>query len=70
MPTENLFASGQNGYDTYRIPALITTPAGAVLAFCEGRKHTGRDDDDDDMPSHLVNADTGAAVPIDEEPVC
>ena len=45
----DLFTSGRNGYHTYRIPALVTTPAGAVLAFCEGRKHTGRDDDEIDL---------------------
>ena len=33
-----LFVSGQDGYHTYRIPALIVTPDGSILAFCEGRK--------------------------------
>ncbi|MCH2660530.1 glycoside hydrolase, partial [bacterium] len=49
MERMDLFTSGRNGYHTYRIPALVTTPAGAVLAFCEGRKHTGRDDDEIDL---------------------
>jgi sialidase-1 len=36
LPTEALFVSGQ-GYKRYRIPALITTKKGTVLAFAEGR---------------------------------
>ncbi len=40
----DLFVSGRNGYHTYRIPALIETTKGTLLAFCEGRK-TGRADD-------------------------
>lgn len=34
-----LFVSGTEGYHTYRIPALIVTPKGTLLAFCEGRKN-------------------------------
>lgn len=33
-----LFTAGQGGYHTYRIPSLITTGKGTLLAFCEGRK--------------------------------
>ena len=39
----DLFTNGDDGYHTYRIPALATTTKGTVLAFCEGRKH-GRGD--------------------------
>lgn len=38
-----VFVSGQDGYNTYRIPSVIATPKGTLLAFCEGRK-TGRGD--------------------------
>lgn len=38
-----LFRSGEGGYHTYRIPSLIVTPKGILLAFCEGRKHGGSD---------------------------
>lgn len=43
-----LFVSGQDGYHTYRIPALAVTPKGTVLAFCEGRKSGGGDSGDID----------------------
>lgn len=33
-----LFVSGEDGYHTYRIPALVVAPGGALLAFCEGRR--------------------------------
>jgi sialidase-1 len=38
-----VFVSGKDGYHTYRIPALIVSPKGTVLAFCEGRKDGGGD---------------------------
>lgn len=49
MFTCDLFTSGEAGYRSYRIPALAVTPGGTVLAFCEGRRHTGRDDDEIDI---------------------
>jgi len=33
-----IFVSGNDGYHTYRIPSLVTTKNGTLLAFCEGRK--------------------------------
>ena len=38
-----VFMSGQDGYHTYRIPSLIVTNRGTLLATCEGRKD-GRGD--------------------------
>ncbi|WP_435280543.1 sialidase family protein [Streptomyces koelreuteriae] len=32
------YVSGEGGYDTYRIPAAVTTGKGTVLAFAEGRR--------------------------------
>jgi len=42
-----LFIQGQGGYNNYRIPALLTTQAGTLLAFCEGRE--GGDSSDIDL---------------------
>lgn len=39
----DIFTSGQDGYHTYRIPAVAQTAKGTLLAFCEGRKN-GRGD--------------------------
>jgi sialidase-1 len=40
------FTSGTDGYHTYRIPALLVSKKGTLLAFCEGRK-AGRGDSGD-----------------------
>ena len=45
----DLFTSGTEGYDTYRIPAFITTKTGTLLAFCEGRKDSQQDSGDIDL---------------------
>ena len=44
-----LFISGTEGYDTFRIPALITLPGGRVLAFAEGRRFSASDTGDIDI---------------------
>jgi sialidase-1 len=36
-PRIDVFVSGQEGYHTFRIPSLILTPRGSLLAFAEGR---------------------------------
>ena len=38
-----LWQSGMDGYDTYRIPAVVVTTNGTLLAFCEGRKNSRSD---------------------------
>jgi sialidase-1 len=44
-----VFVSGQDGYHTYRIPAIVVTTNGTLLAFCEGRKKSRRDTGDIDL---------------------
>jgi sialidase-1 len=44
-----VFVSGQGGYHTYRIPALMVTSNGTLLAFCEGRKNSASDTGDIDL---------------------
>ncbi|MBI3466840.1 MAG: exo-alpha-sialidase [Planctomycetes bacterium] len=45
----DVFVSGQDGYHTYRIPSVIVTSKGSVLAFCEGRKQSRSDTGDIDL---------------------
>ncbi len=45
----DVFVSGEGGYHTYRIPALLRTPNGTLLAFTEGRKTSRADLGDNDM---------------------
>jgi sialidase-1 len=73
-----LFRAGEGGYHTYRIPALLRTGSGVLLAFCEGRRDSPRDhgkidmllrrSDDDGRtwsPPRVVYADpTGQAITI------
>ncbi|HJN17441.1 MAG TPA: sialidase family protein, partial [Armatimonadota bacterium] len=44
-----IFISGKEGYNTFRIPALIVSKKGTVLAFCEGRRGSGSDTGDIDI---------------------
>ncbi|MEP7267162.1 MAG: sialidase family protein [Saprospiraceae bacterium] len=45
----SIFVSGNEGYKTYRIPAIIGLPDGGLLAFCEGRVYGGSDFGDIDI---------------------
>ncbi|MDA1046634.1 MAG: sialidase family protein [Verrucomicrobia bacterium] len=49
-PSETaVFVSGKDGYHTYRIPSVVVTVKGTVLAFCEGRKNSRSDTGDIDL---------------------
>ncbi|MBK7927878.1 MAG: exo-alpha-sialidase [Bryobacterales bacterium] len=41
VTTGEVFRAGEGGYHTYRIPALLETKKGTLLAFCEGRRGRG-----------------------------
>ena len=43
------FVAGQDGVHTYRIPAMVLSPSGAVLVFCEARKQSLSDASPTDM---------------------
>ena len=49
LDQEPLWVGGEDGYHTYRIPALLTTKQGSLLAFCEGRRNTRQDYGDIDL---------------------
>jgi sialidase-1 len=44
-----IFRAGEGGYASYRIPALITSAKGTLLAFCEGRRNSASDTGDIDI---------------------
>ena len=70
-----VFKKGTEGYACYRIPALIKTKQGTLLAFAEGRKNNCTDEGDIDLivkrssdngktwgrlkPTSLVNPNSG-----------
>lgn len=45
----DVYTSGQQGYHTYRIPAVVCTNEKTLLAFCEGRKTSAADHGDVDI---------------------
>jgi sialidase-1 len=49
LPQVDVFRAGEGGYKSYRIPALIATKKGTLLAFCEGRKNSASDTGDIDL---------------------
>ncbi|HHT28649.1 MAG TPA: exo-alpha-sialidase [Firmicutes bacterium] len=49
LKQQNLFVSGDGGYHTYRIPAIVVSTRGTLLAFCEGRRNGAADDGDIDL---------------------
>lgn len=44
-----VFQSGDDGYHTYRIPAVVRAANGDLLAFCEGRRNSASDAGDIDL---------------------
>jgi sialidase-1 len=44
-----VFSAGEAGYHTLRIPVLVRTESGALVAFAEGRRHSARDHGEIDL---------------------
>jgi sialidase-1 len=68
----DVFVSGRDGYHTYRIPAMVVSTNGTVLAFCEGRRESAGDTGSIDLllkrstdggatwePQQIVRSDAG-----------
>jgi sialidase-1 len=45
----DVYVAGEGAYHTYRIPSVIATPKGTLLAFAEGRRTGGGDAGDIDL---------------------
>ena len=58
LEKSDLFASGTDDYALYRIPGLVVTARGTVLAYCEARK-TGKSDWDSIDPFLRRSTDGG-----------
>jgi sialidase-1 len=43
LDKSDLFEAGKDGYTMYRIPGVVVTARGSVLAYCEARKGDGGD---------------------------
>ena len=49
MEQTDIFVSGTDGCHTYRIPAIVVSKKGTLLAFCEGRRKSSADHGDIDL---------------------
>lgn len=49
LPGIDLYVGGQDDYKGYRIPAMVVTRKGTILAFCEGRKSSLSDSGNIDL---------------------
>ena len=61
-----IWISGEGGYHTYRIPSLVVTQKGTMLAFCEGRKNGSHDAGDIDL---LVRRSTDNGLTWSEQKI-
>ena len=49
LTQSNLFTAGDDGRKLYRIPGIVVTHRGTILAYAEGRRYTGSDWDTIDI---------------------
>ena len=56
----DVFTAGTEGYHTFRIPAILTSPDGSLIAFAEGRKDNRHDPGGGDIDLvYKLSADQG-----------
>jgi sialidase-1 len=62
----DVFIGGQDGYHTFRIPSIVATLEGTLLAFCEGRMWSSADKSPTDMvlKRSLDNGETWTAMQV------
>jgi BNR repeat-like domain len=62
----DIFEAGKDGYHTFRIPSIIVSPKGTLIAVCEGRKNGRGDSGDIDlvMKRSLDNGTTWSQLQV------
>lgn len=63
--TVTVFRGGEDGYASFRIPAVVRTRSGDLLAFAEGRRGSAADDGDVDLVLKRSRDDGRSWGPLD-----